>query len=188
MTQSLNWNSKNLTGGWQRGVNAFFWGMGFQEADFEKAQVGIGVPLLEGNLCNVHAYSLAKHIQAGCQEAGLIAFPFGVPAVSDNLVQGGEHGGASLISRNQIANAADMVCNAHRYDAIIGLHHCDKNGPGFAMALARTNFPGLIVNGGSIIPGCHKGKPTTIFDVYDAQTKLQTGAIEAEEAEQILQN
>jgi dihydroxy-acid dehydratase len=186
MTRSLNWNSKNLTGGWQKGVNAFFWGMGFQEADFEKAQVGIGVPLLEGNLCNVHAYSLAKHIQAGCQEAGLIAFPFGVPAVSDNLVQGGEHGGASLVSRNQIANAADMVCNAHRYDAIIGLHHCDKNGPGFAMALARTNFPGLIVNGGSIVPGCHKGKPTTIFDVYDAQTKLQTGAIKAEEAEQIL--
>ncbi len=68
----------------------FFWGMGFQEADFEKAQVGIGVPLLEGNLCNVHAYSLAKHIQSGCQDAGLIAFPFGVPAVSDNLVQGGE--------------------------------------------------------------------------------------------------
>jgi dihydroxy-acid dehydratase len=182
----LNWNSRHLTQGWQQGVNAFFWGMGFTESDFRKAQVGIGVPLLEGNLCNVHAYQLAKHIQSGCHDAGLIAFPFGVPAVSDNLVQGGDHGGASLISRNQIANAADMVCNAHRYDALVGMHHCDKNGPGFAMALARLNIPGLIVNGGSIMPGCHRGKPTTIFDVYDAQTKLQSGAIEPEEAQQIL--
>ena len=30
---------------------------------------------------------------------------------------------------------------------MVGLHHCDKNGPGFAMALARMNYPGLIVSG-----------------------------------------
>ncbi len=186
MVGDLNWNSRHLTQGWQRGVNAFFWGLGLTEDDLQKPQVGIGTPLLEGNLCNVHAYELAKHIQAGCKSAGLIGFPFGVPAVSDNLVQGGQHGGASLASRNQIANATDMVCNAHRYDAIVGLHHCDKNGPGFAMALARLNFPGLIVNGGSIMPGCHQGNPTTIFDVYDAQTKLKAGLMAPQEAESIL--
>ncbi|MFY7873836.1 MAG: dihydroxy-acid dehydratase, partial [Pirellula sp.] len=186
MVGDLNWNSRHLTQGWQRGVNAFFWGLGLTEEDLHKPQVGIGTPLLEGNLCNVHAYELAKHIQAGCKSAGLIGFPFGVPAVSDNLVQGGQHGGASLASRNQIANATDMVCNAHRYDAIVGLHHCDKNGPGFAMALARLNFPGLIVNGGSIMPGCHQGNPTTIFDVYDAQTKLKAGLMAPQEAETIL--
>lgn len=186
MDESKNWNSRGLTSGWQRGVNSFFWGLGFSEEDLDKPQVGIGTPLLEGNLCNVHAYQLAKAIQKGCQTAGLIGFPFGVPAASDNIVQGGPHGGASLASRNQIANAADLVCSAHRYDAIVGLHHCDKNGPGFAMALARTNFPGLIVNGGSILPGCHKGKPTTIFDVYDAQTRAQAGTMSESEAEQIL--
>jgi dihydroxy-acid dehydratase len=184
----LNWNSKHLTHGWQRGVNAFFWGLGFTEADLHKAQVGIGTPLLEGNLCNVHAYQLAQNIREGCQEAGLIGFAFGVPAVSDNLVQGGEHGGASLASRNQIANAADMVCQAHRYDALIGLHHCDKNGPGFAMALARLNIPGLIVNGGSIMPGCYRGQPATIFDVYDAQSRLQAGQITQAEAEEAVRH
>jgi dihydroxy-acid dehydratase len=186
MSDGLNWNSRNLTHGWQRGVNSFFWGLGLKEEDLSRPQVGIGVPMLEGNLCNVHAYELAKEIQRGCCSAGLLAFPFGVPAVSDNLVQGGPHGGASLVSRNQIANAADMVCQAHRYDAIVGLHHCDKNGPGFAMALARTNFPGLIVNGGSIMPGCHQGRPTTIFDVYDAQSRVQAGRMSEGEAEQIL--
>lgn len=186
MSDQLNWNSTQLTHGWQRGVTAFFWGLGFKEADFDKAQVGIGTPLLDGNLCNVHAHELAKLIQEGCKEAGLIGFPFGVTGVSDNITQGHEGGNASLPSRNLIANGAEMVCSSHCYDALIGLHHCDKNGPGFAMALARLNYPGLIVNGGSIMPGCHKGKPTTILDVYDAAARASQGTMTHEESEQII--
>ncbi len=184
--QSLNWNSTQLTHGWQRGVTAFYWGLGFKEADFDKAQVGIGTPLLDGNLCNVHAHELAKLIQEGCKDAGLVGFPFGVTGVSDNITQGHEGGNASLPSRNLIANGAEMVCSSHCYDALIGLHHCDKNGPGFAMALARLNYPGLIVNGGSIMPGCHKGVPTTILDVYDSAAKANQGTMTREESEQII--
>jgi dihydroxy-acid dehydratase len=164
----LNWNSRSLTSGWQRGINAFYWGLGFSAEDFAKAQVGIGTPLLDGNLCNVHAHELATLIREGCAGAGLIGFPFGVSPVSDNITQGHEGGNASLPSRNHIANGTELVCTSHCYDAIVGLHHCDKNGPGFAMALARTNYPGLIVNGGSILPGCHRGRDATILDVYDA--------------------
>lgn len=184
--EGLNWNSRQLTHGWQRGVNAFFWGLGFKPEDFDKPQVGVGTPLLDGNLCNVHAHELAKFIAEGCREAGLIGLPFGVSCVSDNVTQGHEGGGASLPSRNLIANGAEMVCSSHCYDALIGLHHCDKNGPGFAMALARLNYPGLIVNGGSILPGCHKGKPTTILDVYDSAAKASQGTMSREESEQII--
>ncbi len=183
---SLNWNSRQLTHGWQRGVRAFYWGLGWSEADFDKPQVGIGVPLLDGNLCNVHAHTLAEHIKAGCAAAGLIGLPFGVPAVSDNLTQGQEGGNASLVSRNIIASGAEMVVSAHAYDALVGLHHCDKNGPGFAMALARLNYPGLLVSGGSILPGCHDGRPVTILDAYDSQAKADQGALSPAESEAII--
>ena len=182
----LNWNSRQLTRGWQRGVTAFFYGLGMTEADFDKPQVGIGVPLLEGNLCNVQAYALAQQVAQGCRDAGLLGFPFGTPAVSDNLTQGLEGGGASLVSRNLIANSAECVVTAHCYDAMVGLHHCDKNGPGFAMALARMNYPGLILSGGSIQPGCHRGRDVTILDVYDARAAAAVGAIPQEEADEIL--
>ncbi len=185
-TPSLNWNSKQLTHGWQRGVNAFFWGLGFKPEDFDKPQVGIGTPLLDGNLCNVHAHELALHLKQGCTDAGLIGFPFGVSGVSDNITQGLEGGGASLVSRNLIANGAEMICTSHCYDAMIGVHHCDKNGPGFAMALARSNMPGLIVSGGSIMPGCHKGHAVTILDAYDSQAQARTGVITSEESEAII--
>ena len=148
MSHSLNWNSGRLTGGWQQGVNAFYYGLGFSDQDLERAQVGIGTPLLEGNLCNLHAHELARKVAEGCQQAGLVGFPFGTPGVSDNISQGHEGGNGSLPSRNLIANSAECVVTAHGYDALVGLHHCDKNGPGFAMALARTNYPGLIVSGG----------------------------------------
>ncbi len=182
----LNWNSRELTRGWQRGVRAFYWGLGWTEADFDCPQVGIGVPLLDGNLCNVHAYALAQRIKDGCAAAGLIGLPFGVPAVSDNITQGQEGGNASLVSRNLIANSAEMVVSAHRYDALVGLHHCDKNGPGFAMALARLNYPGLLVSGGSILPGCHQGRPVTILDAYDSQARADQGALGHEESEAII--
>ncbi|MFK7777383.1 MAG: dihydroxy-acid dehydratase [Gimesia sp.] len=186
MEQALNWNSHNLTHGWQRGVTAFYYGLGFSDDDFDKAQIGIGVPLLDGNLCNVHAYELAKEIAQGCKAAEMIGFPFGVPAVSDNITQGQEGGNASLPSRNMIANGAECVVSAHSYDALIGLHNCDKNGPGFAMALARMNYPGLIVSGGSIMPGCHNGQDISILDVYDSQASAAIGAMEESEADQIL--
>ncbi len=181
----LNWNSRQLTHGWQRGVTAFFHGLGMTEADFDKPQVGIGVPLLEGNLCNVHAYELGRLVAEGCRAAGLLGFAFGTPAVSDNLTQGLEGGSASLVSRNLIANSAECVVTAHCYDAMVGLHHCDKNGPGFAMALARMNYPGLILSGGSIHPGCYQGRDISILDVYDSQAAASVGSIPQSEADEI---
>ena len=179
---TLNWNSRQLTAGWQPGVMSFFHGLGFMDDDFSKPQVGIGVPLLEGNLCNVHAYQIASDVADGCRDAGLLAFPFGTPAVSDNLTQGLEGGSASLVSRNLIANSAECVITAHCYDAMIGLHHCDKNGPGFAMALARTNFPGFILSGGTIQPGCYNGSDVSILDVYDVQAEADAGLVSQDEA------
>ena len=183
---NFNWNSKKLTHGWQKGVHAFYYGLGLDDKDLKRPQVGIGTPLLEGNLCNVHAYDLARKIAEGCENAGLLGFPFGTLGVSDNISQGHEGGNGSLPSRNLIANSAECVITAHAYDAMVGLHHCDKNGPGFAMALARTNFPGLIISGGSIKPGCHGGKDITILDVYDSQASVRVGDISEDEANQIL--
>ncbi len=186
MNAPLNWNSRNMTRGWQRGITAFYYGLGWTEEDFDKPQIGIGVPLLDGNLCNLHAYDLARQVAEGCGNSGLIGLPFGVPAISDNITQGHEGGNASLPSRNLIANAAECVVSAHGYDALVGLHHCDKNGPGFAMALARLNYPGLLISGGTIMPGVHRGREISILDVYDAQAAVAVGEMDAAEADEIL--
>ena len=102
MDTNLNWNSRQLTRGWQRGVTAFYYGLGLTDADFDRPQIGIGVPLLDGNLCNLHAYDLAKRMAEGCWQTGLIGFPFGVPAISDNITTGSKIAKTILIRRGMI--------------------------------------------------------------------------------------
>lgn len=183
-----NWNSKKLTQGNRQGIKAFYYGLGWKSEDFDKPLIGIGTPLHEINLCNLHSYELGEAIKSGLDEAEMLGFRIGVPSVSDNITQGHEGGNASLPSRNVIASSAEMVATSHRFDGFIGLHHCDKNGPGFAMALARTNLPGFLISGGTIRPGCLNGKNITVQDVYDTQAAAEVGEVSTEELNAIIRH
>ena len=62
--------------------------------------------------------------------------------------------------------------------AIVG---CDKTIPAAAMALIRLNIPSLVLYGGSIMPGHHKGKDITVQDVFEAVGAHAAGKIDDEE-------
>src|SRR5216683_1441743 len=59
----------------------------------------------------------------------------------------------------------------------IALVACDKTIPGAAMALLRLNTPGLVLYGGSILPGHHNGKAITIQEVFEAVGANAAGKI-----------
>lgn len=183
-----NWNSKKLTRGNLQGIKAFYYGLGWSEEDFGRPLIGIGTPLHEINLCNQHSYEIGESVITGLEEAGMLGFRIGVPSVSDNITQGHAGGNASLPSRNVIASATEMVATSHCFDGFIGLHHCDKNGPGFAMALVRTNLPGFVLSGGTIKPGCLNGRELTIQDVYDVQAASEIGEATAEDLDDVIRH
>jgi dihydroxy-acid dehydratase len=58
---------------------------------------------------------------------------------------------------------------------------CDKTIPGGAMALLRLNVPGLVLYGGSILPGKYKGVDLTIQDVFEAVGANAAGKISDQE-------
>ena len=188
MSSLKNWNSRKLTQGNRQGIKAFYYGLGWEEADFSKPLIGIGTPLHEINLCNLHSYEIGDAIKSGLEDTNLLGFRIGVPSVSDNITQGHQGGNASLPSRNVIASSAEMVATSHCFDGFIGLHHCDKNGPGFAMALLRTNLPGFVISGGTIKPGCFEGKELTIQDVYDVQAASEIGRATSEELNAVIRH
>jgi len=64
----------------------------------------------------------------GCR-SGLLDF-CSAAGVSDNLTQGLEGGCESRLAELD-CELSRVRCDAHCYDAMVGLHHCDKNGPGF---------------------------------------------------------
>ncbi len=186
--ERLNGKSRELTDGENIGIQAFYYGLGWDQDDFYKPQIGIGTPLHEINLCNMHSHEIGESIKEGLEASDLHGFRFGVPSVSDNITQGHEGGNASLPSRNVIASSTEMVTSSHRFDGFIGLHHCDKNGPGFAMALVRTNLPGFILSGGTIKPGCLNGQDLTIQHVYDEQAEVEVGSSTPEKLLAVVKN
>jgi len=62
-------------------------------------------------------------------------------------------------------------------DGLVALVGCDKTIPGAAMALLRTNVPGLVLYGGSIMPGKYKGHDISVGDVFEAVGANAAGRI-----------
>jgi dihydroxy-acid dehydratase len=118
--------------------------------------------------CNMHLRELAEPLKQGIREAGGTPVEFGSIVVTDGISMGSEGMRCSLMSRELVADSVELVTRGHCLDGVVVLVGCDKTIPAGAMALARMNIPGLVVYGGSIMPGRHKGIPITIQDVFEA--------------------
>ncbi|HEY8173042.1 MAG TPA: dihydroxy-acid dehydratase, partial [Dehalococcoidia bacterium] len=88
-------------------------------------------------------------------------------AVGDGMAMGHEGMKASLVSREIIADSAEVMMLGHAYDGLAAIGGCDKTLPGLIMALARVNLPGAFLYGGSIMPGTFKGHDVTVQDVFE---------------------
>jgi dihydroxy-acid dehydratase len=118
--------------------------------------------------CNMHLRDLAVPLKEGIRAAGGTPVEFGSIVVTDGISMGSEGMRCSLMSRELVADSIELVTRGHCLDGVVVLVGCDKTIPAAAMALARMNVPGLVVYGGSIMPGSHRGIPITIQDVFEA--------------------
>jgi dihydroxy-acid dehydratase len=106
-------------------------------------------------------------------------------AISDGVTMGTEGMKASLISRDLIADSIELMGRGHMFDAIVALVACDKTIPGAAMGLARLNVPGLVLYGGSIMPGNYEGRDVTVQHVFEAIGANAAGRISDDELKAI---
>lgn len=118
--------------------------------------------------CNLTLRDLAQRARAGVIAAGGTPIEFNTIAVTDGIAMGTKGMRASLVSREVITDSIELAVRGHSLDAVLILVGCDKTIPAAAMALARLDLPGLVLYGGTIMPGCHKGKPVTVQDVFEA--------------------
>lgn len=135
--------------------------------------------------CNMDLDKLAVPVRAGIRAAGGTPVDFNSIAVSDGITMGSQGMRASLMSRDLIADSIELAVEGHSLDGVIILVACDKTIPAAAMALARMNVPGVVVYGGSIKPGHHKGKDLSVQDVFEAVGACAAGIIDAEELKDI---
>lgn len=131
--------------------------------------------------CNMHLRALAQRARQGIEEAGATAIEFNTIVVTDGIAMGTRGMRASLMSREVIADSAELAVRGHSLDAILFIVGCDKTIPAAAMAAARLDLPSVVLYGGSIMPGRLGDKALTIQDVFEAVGAHSAGAIGDEE-------
>src|SRR4051812_8172849 len=135
--------------------------------------------------CNMHLRALADHARRGIEEAGGTAVDFNTIVVTDGIVMGTKGMRASLMSREVIADSAELAVRGHMLDGVLFLVGCDKTIPAAAMAAARLDLPSVILYGGSIMPGHVRGKAITIQDVFEAVGAHSAGTIDDAELREV---
>ncbi len=187
--KELNKYSKTITQDvTQPAAQAMLYGIGLQDEDFKKPQVGICSMGYDGNTCNMHLNDLAIDIKQGVWENNMVGLIFNTIGISDGISNGTDGMRYSLVSRDLIADSIESVCGGFYYDGLIAVPGCDKNMPGSIMAMGRLNRPSIMVYGGTIAPGHYKGEDLNIISAFEALGKKIAGQIEEGDFKEIIKH
>ena len=137
---------------------SFYYAMGETEQDVAKPFVGVVSTWNEAAPCNTALMRQAQSVKKGVKQSGGTPREFCTITVTDGIAMGHEGMKSSLISREVIADSAELTVRGHCYDALVGIAGCDKSLPGLMMSMLRLNVPSVFIYGGSILPGKFKGK------------------------------
>src|SRR5437764_13244923 len=169
MPMDLKHRSRLITDGRDRAPSrAMFKAIGFTGEDLAKPLIGVANTWIETMPCNFHLRRLSAKVKEGIRAAGGTPMEFNTIAISAGETMGTEGMRASLVSREVIADSIELVCRGQLFDAVVCVVGCDKTIPAAAMALARLDLPGIVLYGGTIAAGNHRGKDITIQDVFEA--------------------
>lgn len=173
--------SHGLVGGPPRAAaRSYLRAAGLSDEDFGKPLIAVVNSWSTVTPCNMHLDALGKSAEAGIRAAGAVPIHFNTIVVTDGIAMGTPGMRASLISREVIADSIELAVRGHSLDGVMCIVGCDKTIPAAAMALARLDLPGLILYGGTILPGCLEGKPISIQDVFEAIGAHASGDLDDE--------
>jgi dihydroxy-acid dehydratase len=185
-TFDVKHRSRALTDGPERAAaRSYLKAIGYDDDALAKPLVAVANTWIETMPCNFHLRALAARVKDGIRAAGGTPMELNTIAISDGITMGTEGMRASLVSREVIADSIELVVAAHMFDAVIALSGCDKTIPATVMALARLDLPGVMLYGGSILPGHLDGRRLTIGEVFEAVGAHAAGRIDDAELKAI---
>jgi dihydroxy-acid dehydratase len=144
-------------------------------------QAGVAASWNRVTPCNMHLDGLAVAAAEELHSLRVLPLVFHTISVSDGIAMGTEGMRASLPSRDWIADSVELVIHAERMDGLLTIAGCDKTLPGMMLAMIRLDLPSVFAYGGSIRPGCHRGRDVSIQDVYEGIGAHAIGKMSLEE-------
>jgi dihydroxy-acid dehydratase len=166
-------------------ARSLMYGMGFTKEEIARPLIGIVNAQNEVIAGHVHLDEIAEAAKVGVRIAGGTPMEFPSIGVCDGIAMGHIGMKYSLASRELIADSIETMAMAHGFDALVLIPNCDKIVPGMLMAAARLNIPSVVVSGGPMKVGKHKGSDADFTTVIESVGSYNDGKITKEELEDI---
>lgn len=167
---------------------SLFYAMGYTKEDLAKPLIGVVNAQNEIIPGHLHLDQVAQAVKAGIWAAGGTPIEFPAIGICDGIAMGHEGMKYPLVSRELIADSIEAMAVGHMFDALVLIPNCDKIVPGMLMAAARLNIPAIVVSGGPMMAGRHKGQDVSVTSTFEASGKFVAGQISAAELDDLEQD
>lgn len=109
--------------------------------------------------------------------------PLVIPTIGvcDGIAMGHEGMKYSLVTRELIADSIECMAKAHAFDALVLIPNCDKIVPGMVMGALRVNVSSVVISGGPMLAGKHKGKDISLTTMFEAVGSYENGTMDEKE-------
>ena len=160
---------------------SLLYALGLTKEEIDRPIVGVVTSFNEIVPGHMNIDKIAEAVKAGIRAAGGTPILFPAIAVCDGIAMGHSGMKYSLVSRDLIADSAEIMAKAHQFDGLVMIPNCDKNVPGLLMAAARINVPTIFVSGGPMLAGhLPEGKRISLNDIFEAVGAYHAGKIDEE--------
>ena len=150
------------------------YGLTVEELQGGKPIIGIAQTGSDISPCNRHHIELAKRVREGIRDGGGIAFEFPIHQIQETLKRP-----TASLDRNLAYLSLVEILYGYPLDGVVLLTGCDKTTPACIMGAATVNIPAIVLSGGPMLNGWHKGERTgsgTI--VWKARQMMAAGEID----------
>ena len=174
--------SKELAAGMEKAPQrSLYKALGLSDEEIAKPIIAIVSAKSEIVPGLIHLDRITDAVKAGIYAAG--GTPVVVPSIGvcDGIAMG--HAGMkySLPSRELIADSVESMLIGHAFDGAVLVPNCDKIIPGMLMGAARVNIPTVMVSGGPMESGVHKGHKVSLSTMFEAVGSVQAGKMDMDE-------
>lgn len=159
--------------------------MGYTDEEIKRPLIGIANSKNEIIPGHIHLDKIAAAVKTGVLIAGGTPVEFATIGVCDGIAMGHEGMKYSLASREIVADSIEIMAKAHAFDALVLIPNCDKIIPGMLMAAARINIPTIVVSGGPMLAGRHRGRDISLTQMFEGIGEFVAGKLTAEDLEQM---
>ncbi len=118
-----------------------------------KPVIGICNTWSELTPCNAHFRDLADRVRRGIIEAGGVPVEFPVFSSGESNLRP-----TAMLTRNLVAMDVEESIRGNPIDGVVLMTGCDKTTPALMMGAASCNLPAIVVTGGPMLNGKHRGR------------------------------